>query len=55
MDYQKAFDIVKHEKVAEVMEKAGVSDMERKLIINLYWIQHAVVRCDGEISREVVV
>ena len=57
MDYQKAFDIVKHDKLVEVMEKAGVPDMERRLIINLYWRQHAAVKWDGdvEISREVVV
>src|SRR6267154_4222162 len=55
VDYQKAFDRVKHDKLAEVMEKAGVPEMERRLIIHLYWRQHAVVRWDGEISREVVV
>src|SRR6267154_315703 len=35
------------------MEKAGVPEMQRRLIINLYWRQHAVVRWDGEISKEV--
>src|SRR6267154_1524021 len=55
VDYQKAFDRVKHDKLMEVMEKAGVPDLERRLIINLYWRQHAVVRWDGEISGEVVV
>ena len=53
VDYQKAFDKVKHDKLAEVMEKAGVPEMERRLIINLYWRQHAVVRWDGEVSKEV--
>src|SRR6267154_2230656 len=37
------------------MEKAGVPEMERRLIINLYRRQHAVVRWDGEISKEVKV
>src|SRR3989442_14486843 len=37
------------------MEKSGIPDLERRLIINLYWKQHAVVRWDGEISREVEV
>src|SRR5437867_3849333 len=27
--------------------------MERRLIINLYWRQHAAVRWDGEVSGEV--
>ena len=55
MDYQKAFDRVKHDKFAEVMEKAGVPDLERRLIINLYWRQNAGVKWDVEISRKVKV
>ena len=39
--------------MAEEMEKAGIPDLERRLIINLYWRQHAAVRWDGEVSREV--
>src|SRR3989442_986428 len=35
------------------MEKAGIPDLERRLIINLHWRQHAAVRWDGEVSREV--
>ena len=37
----------------EVIEKAGVPEMERRLIINLYWRQHAAVKWDDEISKEV--
>src|SRR2546425_11497129 len=36
------------------MEKAGILELERRLIINLYWRQHAAVRSDGEVGREVV-
>ena len=53
VDYQKAFDRVRHDKLAEVMVKAGIPDLERRLIINIYWRQHAAVRWDGEVSREV--
>src|SRR6184192_1162138 len=53
VDYQKAFDRVRHDKLSEVMEKCGIPDLERRLIINLYWRQHAAVRWDGEVSREV--
>ena len=35
--YQEAFDRVKHDKLTEVMEKAGVPELERRLITNLYW------------------
>ena len=53
VDYQKAFDRVKHDKLIEVMEKAGIPELERRLIINLYWRHHAVVRWNGEVSGEV--
>ena len=51
--YQKAFDRVRHDKLLEVMEKAGIPELERRLIINLYWKQQAAVRWDNEISRYV--
>ena len=35
------------------MERAGIPELERRLIINLYWRQSAAVRWDGEISRDV--
>src|SRR3989442_2339383 len=53
VDYQKAFDRVRHDKLVQVMEKAGIPDLERRLIIHLYWRQHGAVRLDGEVSREV--
>ena len=43
----------RQDKLAEVMVKAGIPDLERRLIINLYWRQHAAVRWDGEVSTEV--
>src|SRR2546425_4812786 len=55
VDYQTAFDRVKHDKLAEVIYKAGIPELERRLIINVYWRQHAAVRWDGEVGREVVV
>jgi len=53
VDYQKAFDRVNHDKLLEVMESAGIPELERRLIINLYWHQQAAVRWDNEISRYV--
>ena len=53
MNYQKAFDRVRHDKLVEVIEKAGIPELERRLIINLYWKQQAAVRWDNEISRYV--
>ena len=34
------------------MEKAGIPELERRLIINLYLRQHEAVKWDGELSRE---
>lgn len=54
-NYQKAFDKVQHDKLIEAMEPAGIPDLERRLIINLYWKQHAVVRYDNDITRDIYV
>src|SRR6187401_2717424 len=35
------------------MEKAGIPELERRLIINLYWHQKATVRWDNESSKYV--
>src|SRR5688572_24265115 len=50
VDYQKASDRVKHDKLVEVMKKAGIPELERRLIINLHLKQLAVVRWDSETS-----
>ena len=51
VDYQKAFNMAKHDKLVQVMKKAGIPELERRLIISLYWNQEAVVRTEGENSR----
>ena len=55
MDYHKPYDKVKHEKLAEIMETIEMLELERRLITNLYWRQHATVRWNEDISREVKV
>ena len=35
------------------MKKAGIPDLERILIMHLYWRQHTAVRLNGEVSGEV--
>jgi len=55
VDYQKAFDRVKHDKLMEIMEKSEVPELERRLIANLYWRQKAAVKWDREIGRDIKV
>ena len=50
VDYQKAFDRVKHDKLVEVMRRAGIPELEMKLI-SLYWNQYATVKTRNGISR----
>lgn len=53
IDYQKAFDRVKHDKMVEVLKKIGISEKDLQIIVNLYWNQTAVLRVDGEHTEEV--
>lgn len=53
IDYQKAFDRVKHNKMIEVLKKIGISEKDLQIIVNLYWNQTAVLRVDGEYTEEI--
>jgi len=44
VDYKKAFDNINHEKLLHIMEKAGIPELERKLLKALHWNQYAVVK-----------
>jgi len=55
IDYQKAFDRINHEKLLVIMEKAGIPDLERKLIKSLYWNQYAVIRTKDGKSRKICI
>ena len=48
IDYEKAFDRVRHVKLMEVLKNIGISGKELKLIRNLYFAQKACVRVSGE-------
>lgn len=52
IDYCKAFDCVRHEKLMEILESIGISPQIRRIIRNLYWNQTAVVRCESAESEE---
>ena len=40
---------MKHQKLIEILKKAGIPEVEIRLIVNLYW--EAVVRIDNETSE----
>ena len=49
------FDRIRYDKLLEVMEKIGIPELERRLILSLYWNHYASVRWNGEVSRDVKV
>lgn len=53
IDYHKAFDRVKHDKLINVLEKIGIDDKDLQIIINLYWNQSAYITIDGDNSEEI--
>ena len=58
MDYKKAFARIKHVpvKLMEIMEKAGIPDLQRKLIKTLYWnmqlLKRQMENHDGYVLEE---
>ena len=55
IDYAKAFDRVQHQKLIEIMKRAGIPELEVRLIANLYWGQTAVVKIGSDISESFTV
>ena len=55
IDYSKAFDRVQHKMLMEVMKRAGLPELEKRLIANLYWGQMAVVKIGNDISESFTV
>jgi hypothetical protein len=51
IDYQKAFDNVKHEELFEALGEIDLDGKDLRLLRNLYWKQTAAIRIDGELSR----
>ena len=46
INYNKAFDTVKHESLVELLLSLDVDGADTQLLTSLYWTQTAVVRCD---------
>jgi len=55
VDYKKAFDNINHEKLLHIMEKAGIPELERKLLKALHWNQYAVVKTKNGSSNRICI
>ena len=51
VDYEKAFDKVKHEEMLKLLRDINVDGKDLRLIQNLYWKQKAAVRVGEELSE----
>lgn len=52
IDYQRAFDNVKHEPLMERLQEIGVDGKDIRIIKELYWQQSAEIRIDGDRTTE---
>ena len=50
VDYETAFDTVRHEKIIEVLNKYQLANENIQLIRNLYWKQVVAVRVNNELT-----
>jgi len=55
IDYQKAFNMVQHEKLIEVLNFTDIDKKDIRIISKLYWNQVAEVRVDGTVLDTVAV
>uniref|UniRef100_A0A8D8Q4X5 Craniofacial development protein 2 n=1 Tax=Cacopsylla melanoneura TaxID=428564 RepID=A0A8D8Q4X5_9HEMI len=53
IDYQKAFDRVRHTQMIEILRKTGINERDLRIINNLYWNQKATLRIDGEHTENI--
>ena len=51
VDFEKAFDRVKHTKLIEILSNIGVYKDDIRIIQSLYWEQEASVRVGSETIR----
>ena len=53
LDYEKAFDRVRHETLMQCLSEIGVDGKDIKIIRNFYWDQPESVRIMNELSDEI--
>lgn len=53
VDYQKAFDRVKHDELLSLLEDIGIDDKDLRIIKNLYYNQTANIRVDNQLTEAI--
>jgi len=48
VDYQKAFDRVRHDIMIRILEEIGIDEKYLRIIANLYWRQTAALKMEGK-------
>ena len=51
IDYEKAFDRVRHEDLIEMLQRIGLDGKDLRLITNLYWEQKAIIEIENNKSN----
>lgn len=55
IDYQKAFDNVRHDKLIEILKEIGLKGADLRIISSLYWNQTSNIRVGGEESEDIII
>lgn len=53
VDFEKAFDKVKHDKMIDILKKTEIDESDIRIIENLYWGQKAAVRVEDRLTDEI--
>lgn len=55
IDFEKAFDRVKHDKLVKILQEVGIDDRDLQIIKNLYWNQQASVKIGQNTSETIAI
>lgn len=55
IDFEKAFDRVKHDKLVAILREVGIDDKDLQIIRNLYWNQQASVKIGKNTSETIAI
>lgn len=53
IDYEKAFDRIRHEKLIKILEEQSIDNKNIRIIKNLYWKQKMNIQIQEKVSRAI--